>query len=183
MHILRSDAYRQVPWRNGKGQTAEIMSFPAGAADFGWRISMAPVTSDGPFSRFPGIDRVLTVIEGRGLRLTLGEGAPIALTGAPVAFPGDIPCHATLTAGPITDLNVMTRRGQWRAVVRHAETPAPLPGAAHHLIFANAVPLAGEANGAPFALSLRDTLHLTPAESATLALTGRWLDIQLLPQT
>jgi environmental stress-induced protein Ves len=183
MHILRSDAYRQVPWRNGNGQTAEIMSFPAGAADFGWRISMAPVVADGAFSLFPGIDRVLTVIEGRGLQLTLGDAPPVTLTGAPIAFPGDVPCQATLTAGPITDLNVMTRRGQWRAVVRHSTSLGTLPGAAHHLVFANATPLAGEVAGKGFALGLRDTLHLTPSESAALAPPGRWLDIQLLPQT
>lgn len=183
MQILRSDAYRQVPWRNGLGRTAEIIAFPEGAAEFGWRISMAPVVADGAFSRFPGVDRVLTVIAGHGLRLALGDAPAIGLTGVPVAFPGDIPCHATLTAGPVVDLNVMTRRGLWRAVVRHAAAPDRLRDAAHHLIFANAGPLAGEAGGAPFALGLRDTLHLTPAESAGLALAGRWLDIQLLPRT
>jgi environmental stress-induced protein Ves len=181
LRILRSETYRQVPWRNGKGQTAEIMAFPEDAADFDWRISMAPVVADGAFSLFPGIDRVLTVIAGRGLLLTLGDAAPVTLTGAPLAFPGDIACQATLTAGPITDLNVMTRRGQWRAVVRHATTPGTLPGAAHHLIFAHATPLAGEVAGEAFSLGLRDTLHLTPAEGAALAFTGRWLDIQLLP--
>ena len=183
MQILRSDSYHQVPWRNGLGQTAEILSFPDGAADFGWRISMAPVVANGAFSLFPGIDRVLTVIEGHGLRLALGDAPPVTLTGAPVAFPGDIPCYATLTAGPITDLNVMTRRGQWRAVVRHATAPEPIHGAAHHVVFAHAGPLAGAANGAAFALGPRDTLHLTPAESAALSLGGHWLDIQLLPRT
>lgn len=183
MHLLRSGAYRRVPWRNGLGHSAEILAFPASAADFGWRLSMAPVVADGTFSRFPGVDRVLTVIEGHGLQLALDDAPPVTLADAPFAFPGDIPCQATLTAGRITALNVMTRRGRWRAVIRRATAPDPLAGAAHHLVFAHAGPLAGTADGTAFALGRRDTLHLTAAESASLALAGRWLDIQLLPQT
>ena len=183
MHIYRSDAYRQVPWRNGLGQTAEILTFPEGAEDFAWRISMAPVVTDGSFSIFPGIDRVLTVIEGEGLHLAIADAPAVRVTDAPIAFPGDVPCQATLTAGPITDLNVMTRRGHWRAVVRHAEVPDRLDGTAHHLIFAIAEPLTGRVGDTSFTLGPRDTLHLTGAESPALALTGRWLDIQLLPLT
>ena len=183
MQILRRDGYRLVPWRNGKGETAEIIAHPPGAEAFGWRISMAPVVADGAFSTFPGIDRVLTVIEGAGMTLAVDGAASVMLDATPYAFPGDAACHATLHAGPITDLNVMTRRGQWRAEVRHAETPALLPGAAHHLVFAAHGPLAGRVGDAPFALGPRDTLLLTPAESATLALSGRWLDIQIAPLT
>ncbi|MBM7325185.1 HutD family protein, partial [Agrobacterium sp. S2] len=48
-----------MPWKNGGGVTTEIIVHPAKAsmADFDWRISMANVAQDGPFSIFPGVDR------------------------------------------------------------------------------------------------------------------------------
>jgi environmental stress-induced protein Ves len=114
MRILRSSEYRRMPWKNGGGETTEIAVAPEGAAldAFDWRISMASVAADGPFSAFPGIDRTLTVLSGAGMRLELAATGVVELTpeGGPLAFSGDEPAHATLLGGPITDLNVMTRR-------------------------------------------------------------------------
>ena len=47
--------------------------------------------------------------------LTIGGNAPIRLERGsdPVGFAGDIPTSARLTAGEITDLNVMTRRSRF----------------------------------------------------------------------
>lgn len=117
MKTLRASDHRQMPWKNGGGVTTEIAVAPplASVADFDWRISMATVASDGPFSRFDGIDRTLTVLSGEGLELTV-EGAPLVrLTpaGKPYPFPGDAAALAKLIAGPVTDFNVMTRRGRW----------------------------------------------------------------------
>ena len=57
-----------MPWKNGGGETAEIAVSPPGAAldDFDWRLSMARVETDGPFSAFPGIDRTLVDPRRRG---------------------------------------------------------------------------------------------------------------------
>src|SRR5690606_386633 len=65
------------PWKNGGGETAEIAVSPAGAGfdDFDWRISTAIVAQSGPFSGFPGVDRVLTVIEGGAMELTVAGEA------------------------------------------------------------------------------------------------------------
>ncbi len=41
----------------------------AGLETFIWRVSVADVASDGPFSRFPGIDRTIMLLEGAGMRL------------------------------------------------------------------------------------------------------------------
>jgi environmental stress-induced protein Ves len=113
--ILAASRYRRMPWKNGGGETVEIAISPAGSAlsSFDWRISMATVATDGPFSIFPGIDRTLSILDGEGMSLGIGGSAPVALTqtSAPLAFPADVPVSATLTSGPITDLNVMTRRG------------------------------------------------------------------------
>ncbi len=116
-----------MPWKNGGGVTTEIAVFPeaAGLDDFEWRLSMATVASDGPFSLFAGVDRTLAVLEGEGIVLSVEGQAEERITPAspPLAFAADRPTSARLIAGPITDLNAMTRRGRWthrmeRLVVR-----------------------------------------------------------------
>ncbi|HEY4366724.1 MAG TPA: HutD family protein [Steroidobacteraceae bacterium] len=114
MQILRSSEYRRMPWKNGAGETIEIAVSPAAAGleDFEWRISMAGVSTAGPFSSFPGIDRTLSLLEGDGLRLEI-DGAPaveLTTASAPFAFPADVRVHASLLGKSVTDLNVMTRR-------------------------------------------------------------------------
>lgn len=119
------------PWKNGGGETAEIAVSPPGAGfeTFDWRISTALVASDGPFSVFPDIDRVLTVIEGGPLRLSLaGVEHEVGASSPPLAFPGDVPCSATLAGGPVLDFNVMVRR-PLRAEVTRGPLPGTLPQA------------------------------------------------------
>lgn len=127
MRILRAVDRTPMPWKNGGGVTREMAIWPPGAAldAFDWRISIADVAQGGPFSTFPGIDRVLTVIEGAGLELAVEGLAPIVLDdhAPPFAFPGDAACAATLHAGPIRDLNLMVRRGACTARVRRLDGP------------------------------------------------------------
>lgn len=115
--------HRVMAWANGGGTTAEVAIHPPGASiaarDFDWRISMAHVGGDGPFSALPGFDRNLTLMAGRGMTLDAGAKGSFTLD-APydqAVFPGDWPIEARLHGGPIDDLNVMTRRGTWRAEV------------------------------------------------------------------
>ncbi|MDX3973376.1 HutD family protein [Shinella sp.] len=124
MRLLRNVEHRRMPWKNGGGETVEVIVRPEGAdlSAFGWRVSMATVASDGPFSVFPGIDRTLAVLSGDGMALSIEGVGEKLLTpeAAPLAFPADAPTTARLTGGPITDLNVMTRRGVFRhKLARH----------------------------------------------------------------
>ncbi len=109
------------PWKNGGGLTGEIAVHPPAATleDFDWRISCAQVAAHGPFSRFPGIDRVLVILEGE-LALAVAGGPALVLTpeSAPCAFPGDAAASAGPVAGTVHDLNVMTRRGRCAARVQ-----------------------------------------------------------------
>lgn len=123
MTLLRAAGFRRMPWKNGGGETFEIAASPPDAAPdaIDWRISMAIVARDGPFSSFPGIDRTLTILDGDGLELALGNaGAPVMLTpdAEPFRFAGDIPAHARLLGGAVTDFNVMTRRSRFGHRVR-----------------------------------------------------------------
>jgi len=116
MRILRAADYRVMPWKNGGGTTTEIAVSPDGAGldAFDWRVSMARVQGSGPFSSFAGIDRTLSVLEGEGIVLDVAGQPAARLTpvSQPFTFPADLPTSAALIAGPIADLNVMTRRGR-----------------------------------------------------------------------
>jgi len=129
MQILRASDYRTTPWKNGGGVTTEIIVNPPGAGleDFDWRVSMATIASDGPFSRFPGIDRTLAVLDGAGLRLMIGEGPAVLLTAQtqPFDFVGDLPTRSELVRGPITDLNLMVRRDSFARRMTRLTLDAP----------------------------------------------------------
>ncbi len=118
MRIIRAADCRTMPWKNGGGTTTEIAVAPQGSTlnDFDWRISMAHVGADGPFSSFPGIDRTLSVLTGNGIRLAFGDGETVALVRAtaPFFFAADRAVDGVLVDGAIDDLNVMSRRGRWR---------------------------------------------------------------------
>jgi len=120
--LTLADACR-VPWKNGRGFTDELALWPPEAsferADYDWRISIAAVDRPGPFSPFPGCERILTVTEGEGLLLAHGEHAPRTCVRRlePHRFSGDWPTTAELLGGPVRDFNVIARRERTRAEV------------------------------------------------------------------
>ena len=120
-----------MPWRNGGGETVEVAIHPPGAdmEAFDWRISTAGVATDGPFSAFSNIDRTLLVLAGGPMELAVAGQSPILLDqrSEPFAFPGDAPTTAALKGAPVTDLNVMTRRGRFAHAVRKLDLAGPEP--------------------------------------------------------
>lgn len=118
--VLRAADRTAVPWKNGGGVTREIAASPEGAPldDFDWRVSLADVTADGPFSSFPGVDRTLTVVEGAGMDLMVGgEHHIVDEQYWPHDFPGDLETDGRLLGGPVVNLNVMYRRDRTAAEV------------------------------------------------------------------
>jgi environmental stress-induced protein Ves len=104
------------PWKNGGGSTTEIAIAPVGATldKFDWRISLATIAANGPFSVFPGVDRTLALVDGAGVQLDIGaEGRFVLSEDDPIVeFAGESPVMAALTLGPTTDFNVMTDRSR-----------------------------------------------------------------------
>lgn len=140
--LLQPSDYVRMPWKNGGGRTTEIAAHPPGAAPdaFDWRVSVADVAADGPFSRFPGVERTIVMIAGAGMRLE-GDGHAVELRAPfePYAFSGDDGIACTLVAGPVRDFNLMLRRGRAQGhvmVVRDAG--ARIPPARFRLCYAAA---------------------------------------------
>ncbi|RYG70628.1 HutD family protein, partial [bacterium] len=129
MRLLRAADHRRMAWKNGGGETAEIAVSPASASleALDWRLSMARVASDGPFSTFPSVDRTLAILDGAGLRLTVGRDTRVLTReSAPLAFPADVATDSLLLDGPVTDLNVMTRRGRYAHTVERIALTRPV---------------------------------------------------------
>ena len=106
MQIIRASQLIEIPWKNGGGVTREI----AAASENGkiiWRLSMADVAVDGPFSDFTGLTRILTVIRGNGMDLISAQGKISADLDRPVRFDGALRIDSVLKDGPIQDLNLM----------------------------------------------------------------------------
>ncbi|PRD42619.1 HutD-family protein [Phyllobacterium phragmitis] len=180
MSLLRAEDHRRMPWKNGGGETTEIAVFPQGAgfADFGWRVSMAKVAGDGPFSHFPGIDRTLAILDGNGLELTFGDGnrAFLDADADPLSFPADITVDARLSDGPITDLNVMTRRG----TVTHKVSRIEIDGAIERqtagmptLALCHSGKLDVETGDARVSLSALDCAQIEPLPETPMRLSGK----------
>lgn len=138
---LDLQALPAVAWRNGAGLTRELAVQPLGAAaDFDWRLSVAEVERDAPFSAFPGIDRCIVLLRGAGMRLHAADGRldeRLDRAHEPFHFSGDEALSATLIDGPCRDFNVMVRRGRWRANVRALNGPAHTEPAAAGLLLAS----------------------------------------------
>lgn len=123
MRRLTTADHRRMPWRNGGGITTEIAiahrpgepSDPAVAEQdrrFLYRVSIADVASDGPFSRFGGYDRHIMLLEGAGMTIDCGAHGTIDLTRPldPRTFSGDWDVVGALVAGPVRDFNLMVDR-------------------------------------------------------------------------
>jgi uncharacterized protein len=127
MRIIRFADLVATPWKNGGGVTREVAVYPEGAGfdTFGWRLSIADVGSDGPFSRFEGVDRTLFLIDGTGLELEInGEKIVLDSPGDVARLDGEASVLSRLGRGKIRDFNVMTRRGAFQNHVEVREGSA-----------------------------------------------------------
>ena len=111
-------------WRNGGGNTVEILrsgttaepaSVPGAPAragqDWGCRISVAAIEKEGGFSAFPGCGRILTLVDGEFLLLTV-DGVEQGLQKyRPFRFDGGADTSASPAEGPVRVLNVITAPG------------------------------------------------------------------------
>lgn len=179
---LPAAGHRRMPWANGGGTTAEVATGPhntgpqhTGPEHSGawhWRLSIADVDADGPFSSLPGIDRHILVAHGDGMALSVDGTTHLLRPGEPpFPFAGEAVTTCRLLGGPINDLNLMVRREQAFGALRRVHLAAGdtcTPDAADvAVVLLNG---AAEVEGAP--LRQFDALvALGPGDAPTIAAT------------
>ncbi len=102
MDCIRPEEFTTTPWKNGGGLTHEIAKCELDGTML-WRLSLAEVTRSGPFSIFPGLDRVLYSVGDVGMRLYFQEDrskVPL-VTGRlyPTCFAGDVAIDGLMEEG------------------------------------------------------------------------------------
>lgn len=143
-YVIGRSEWPSMPWSNGGGITHELLRLSSSdCRPFALRISCAEVASDGPFSIFDGIDRLLIPLEGGGLHLE-SSGDPnsfavrnktldvISSASTMFAFPGEQPWHCRRVGGDVLDFNIMVARGvgsacatiHWPSTSEGKEIPA-----------------------------------------------------------
>ncbi|MFQ2215000.1 HutD family protein [Aeromonas dhakensis] len=124
--LIKESDQLKMPWKNKQGTTAQILISPAGASldrlDFAYRLSSAPIKEAGPFSKFPGYQRILLPISGAGFVL---NGHPYATFEA-AHFSGDDDTHCELLKKEVTDLGLIYDPARLSANVRVLNLPFPL---------------------------------------------------------
>ena len=126
MRIILASDFQTQPWKNGGGITHEIARKNEGDSLL-WRLSIAEVSSDGPFSAFIGLSRILTVIDGAGLWLDTPQGRLDALPLKPLPFSGDLPVSSRMIDGPIRDFNLIFNGARLTGSVEHVTSAQTLP--------------------------------------------------------
>lgn len=172
MRILRAADHKRMPWKNGGGETTEIAVFPdnSGLGDFDWRVSMARVDGDGPFSSFSGIDRTLAILEGAGIILDVegNELKRLTLESEPHGFPADVTTSARLIDGTVIDFNIMSRRGVVTHDVRCLWEKVSLPAGVTRLVLCSKGSFELAMDSRMVALARQDAALLDPADAVML---------------
>jgi environmental stress-induced protein Ves len=132
--VIPASHYRRERWRNQLGWTREIYrSGPGGpdedaGQDWDWRLSIAEIECDAAFSPFPGIDRVLVLLSGNGLRLRFDDGETVELQPPhdKHRFAGERAVSGELVDGATHDFNLMWRRDRIAAELWHRPLVGPM---------------------------------------------------------
>ena len=181
---LSSAEYRQMLWKNGAGYTVELARSAGKNLDtFDWRISMADVKSAGDFSRFNGMQRILTVLEGQGIELYIDDEYESLTTLQSVQFSGDSATRCELIDGPIQDFNLIYDPKQFHARLQWYFEPTKteiFSSADLIFIFNQSTELLDiEINGQIFQLQHHESLYIEQEKSLKKVV----LNPQILKQT
>lgn len=111
MRKYNEESFTQMSWKNGGGSTLELICIKDMNNEVKFRLSSAQVKTDGPFSTFSHLDRILMLTKGNGFKLHFpSQKLLINSIHSPVSFAGEeeVLCH--LIDGDCEDFNVMTNR-------------------------------------------------------------------------
>ncbi len=114
---MKPSQVEKVLWRNGGGWT-RVLAQSEGGEPVEWRISLAQIERDGPFSDYSGYDRTI-VAEDRGFTLQFDDGECVEVQPlVPFSFAGERAVFCRLNGAAASAFNVMTLRGAFEHEVR-----------------------------------------------------------------
>lgn len=130
---LRAQEGVAMPWKNGGGTTTELAIRPLGSGlggSFDWRLSVATIDGDGPFSVMAGYERTIAALAGPALTLAHtgngGEHSRALAAGGAWLFPGEVATSSVKAdAAAAKDFNVMIRRDAGAAHVWDLRRTSP----------------------------------------------------------
>jgi environmental stress-induced protein Ves len=185
--LIHADEVTPQRWRNGGGWTRELLTWPADTDPWQLRISLATINAPGPFSTFPGVKRVLALVSGAGLLLTVdGHQHRLVPDSAPLHFDGSAVVQAVPLAGASIDLNLMSASGHGE-LLRAASASAWLSASTQRGLYssvAGTLHTAAGGAGAPVAVPANSLIWLSQAanlplhfvpEAAAPSLPAWWL--------
>ncbi|AYG47045.1 HutD family protein [Pseudomonas sp. Leaf58] len=187
LQLLRAQDYPRMPWKNGGGFTEEITRDSGEGLDgFGWRLSIADIEESGGFSTFAGYQRIITVLQGDGMRLLVdGQASRPLLPFDAFAFSGESQVSCKLLGGAIRDFNLIYAPQRYRARLQWLDgTSRVYSSASTVLLFAasNQVEV-GIAGRETQRLGLYDCLRLEGNDALLeLDVQGRYCLIELAPR-
>jgi environmental stress-induced protein Ves len=169
MRVIGPAEYRVMPWKNGGGVTTEIFASPP-TGDFDWRVSIATVNADGPFSTFIGYERHIMTLAGKGMVLDIeGSGKFTLERFQPFSFSGDAKVQGLLSKGTVLDFNLIVRQDFGNGILRLVESLAGYElGSKKSSCLAYV--LQGNCNAGGHKLEPNTSIYLIPGEF--MALTG-----------
>lgn len=172
--LIPFEQFKIMRWKNGAGVTAEIAIEPADAKlddeDFEWRLSSARIEGENTFSKFPGYDRLLTVLSGPGLLLNSEELGPFEM----YSFPGEEIIECSLIEGPVEDLGIIFKRSRYRCsmkilIVENSKSLKVEGGVQFFMPLAQEVQIFGETLQAPDFLRIDDAQDIEISSQGTTA--------------
>ena len=125
MKTLTKANFRDVPWKNGGGTTQELYRIEGLDQQLLFRLSVARIESDGPFSEFPGMDRILLILKGAGVKL---NDTVLKAGERPYHFAGETKIDCRLIENKVQDFNVMTARNWGEAKIKVIKRPIRIGG-------------------------------------------------------
>lgn len=140
MNIIRHASLKAVT--GGTGATRQVASGP-NSQNWDWNISLTEATKAGLLPAVEGCDRIMAVVDGELIALTV-DGAEQALEKyRPFRFSGDAEVSLALPTGALKVLHLVTRRGAFKGYAAIIELSKKRP----HPVFADqfAVLLQGSA--------------------------------------
>lgn len=118
MQIYNSCDFKEMPWKNGGGVTTELFCKIDQDNRLLFRISMAKVSSNGPFSFFPHINRALLLLSGNGFKLSgTKTQTTLTLNSPALYFSGEEAIECELIEGECLDFNVMIHSQMGKTLV------------------------------------------------------------------